>query len=119
MTGPVLSLAATTLGDMIEVDQLYMLISVQRIETPIEQFHSIVCFLDGRSNISIFREAWVEAAGHQGLPITRTVYVAGGSGQEWATNLYNVPLLKNNSTVVTVMAMRMVTMTKRLEVIDH
>ena len=87
------------------------------METPLEAERSVVCFFDRVSNISIVREA--EAAVLQGLPIVCTVYVAGGHTKKWKTQLYHIPWLKNDGTIVMFLAMGMAKLTGDLEAINH
>ena len=78
---------------------MFALIPVQRVEVPLSIGY-LVAFFDLGSNINIVRTGWAEAAGLQGIPVTRTVYTAGGDCKEWDTKLYGVPLRKLSGEVV-------------------
>ena len=112
--------AAPTYKEVREADQSYMLIPVQRVNTPLqnEGSTSIVTFFDAGLNISIVRTDWAERAGLNGLPISRRVHVAGGHSKEWKTKLYQVPILKNDGKLVRVLALGMETITEDLEAVN-
>ena len=97
----------------------YALLPVQHIDTPIEANGSLICFFDGGFNVSIVQKAWTRSAGLQGSPVTCTVHVAGGHSKNWKTHLYNGLLVKNDGTIVKILAMGIAKISESLKAVDH
>ena len=51
--------------------------------------------------------------------VVLTVHKAGGYSRKWKSNLYNVPLIKNNGVIVKILAMGMAMIKESLEAVDN
>ena len=118
--GPILPfINVNTSHDVAASDQVHILMSVQRVETPLNLESSIFCFFHRGSTISIVREAWARATRLKVLPMVCTVCMTRGTSKGGSTYLYNVPLQLCNGTMIRVLAMGIRNFTEDLDVNHH
>ena len=75
------------------------MILVQLVDVPLD-IKTLVAFFNSGSNVSIMWMGWAKKAGLEAVPVTQTVYTAGGDCKEWKMKMYSIPITKADRSIL-------------------
>ena len=90
---------------------------IQRVTVRGEAKQLVAFFYSG-SNIHLVRKRFAEEAGWRGMAVQQPIMTAGGEAKVWDSMEYWIPLIRNDGSEISVLALAMDQITEELVGVD-